>query len=229
MRGKAYISFGQGVSVTPLQLAAAVTAVANGGTLLRPHVVAGVGRGDMVQASFAAPAVVGHPIAPATARELSRLLEGVVTGGTGRGAGVNGYRVAGKTGTAQIPVAGGYSHSGYLPSFVGFAPADRPEIVGLVAVAEPKGFEYHGGQVAAPVFGAIARQVMLYLGIRPERERPGTWPGQTVLASTEAAPPAAPPPISNEGDFEDVLPPEAEPIRASEPSASPGGLAHAPF
>jgi cell division protein FtsI (penicillin-binding protein 3) len=245
MRGKAYISFGQGVSVTPLQLAAAVTAVANGGTLLRPHVVAGVGRGDMVQAAFSRPPAVGHPIAPATARELTRLLEGVVTGGTGRGAGVDGYRVAGKTGTAQIPVAGGYSHSGYLPSFVGFAPADRPEIVGVVAVAEPKGFEYHGGQVAAPVFGAIARQVMLYLGIRPERDRPGTWPGQTVLASAGSPPAAASPilPLLNEGDFEDLLPPGdpppdghagqaiAEPVGERE-SASPtshGGRSHAPF
>ena len=241
MRGKAYIAFGQGVSVTPLQLATAVTAVANGGTLLRPHVVAGVGRGDMVQASFAGGPVVGHPIEPATARELARLLEGVVAGGTGRGAGVDGYRVAGKTGTAQIPVAGGYSRNGYLPSFVGFAPADRPEIVGLVAIAEPKGFEYHGGQVAAPVFGAIARQVMLYLGIRPERERPSTWPGQTVLASAEPPPPAAPPANVHEGDFEDLLPPGdppgteeqagAEPIGGRE-SASPdnqGGRSHAPF
>jgi cell division protein FtsI (penicillin-binding protein 3) len=239
MRGKAYIAFGQGVSVTPLQLATAVTAVANGGTLLKPHVVAGVGRGDLVQASFAGGAVAGHPVQPATARELTRLLEGVVTGGTGRGAGVEGYRVAGKTGTAQIPVAGGYSHNGYLPSFVGFAPADRPEIVGLVAIAEPKGFEYHGGQVAAPVFGAIARQVMLYLGIRPERERPGVWPGQMVLASAEA-PPAGPPPVLNEGDFEDLPPPGDPPAMppipaGTEPtseSASPnhqGGRSHAPF
>jgi membrane peptidoglycan carboxypeptidase len=224
--------------------------VANGGTLLKPHVVAGVGRGDMVQASFAGSAggpVVGHPIEPATARELTRLLEGVVTGGTGRSAGVEGYRVAGKTGTAQIPMAGGYSHNAYLPSFVGFAPAGRPEIVGVVAVAEPKGFEYHGGQVAAPVFGAIARQVMLYLGIRPERERPGSWPGQTVLASAEPAPPVAPP-VLHEGDFEDLLPPGdppsgghadghadghaiAEPVGERE-SASPtsqGGRSHAPF
>jgi cell division protein FtsI (penicillin-binding protein 3) len=246
LRGKAYIAFGQGVSVTPLQLAAAVTAVANGGTLLRPHVVAGVGRGDMVQAALSRSPVMGHPIAPATARELTRLLEGVVTDGTGRGAAVPGYHVAGKTGTAQIPVAGGYSRSGYLPSFVGFAPAGRPEIVGVVAIAEPQGFEYHGGQVAAPVFGAIARQVMLYLGIRPERDRPAAWPGQTVLASAGSPPAAAPPAILNEGDFEDLLPPGdpppdghagqagqavAEPIggRESESPTPQGGRSHAPF
>jgi stage V sporulation protein D (sporulation-specific penicillin-binding protein) len=225
--------------VTPLQLVTAVTAVANGGTLLRPYVVAGVGRGDMVQAAFSRPPVVGHPIAQPTARELTRLLEGVVTGGTGRGAAVEGYHVAGKTGTAQIPVAGGYSRSGYLPSFVGFAPAGRPEIVGLVAIAEPQGFEYHGGQVAAPVFGAIARQVMLYLGIRPERDRPAAWPGQMVLASAEVPPAAAISSISpllNEGDFEDLPPPgdppadhETEPTTESASPTHQGGRSHAPF
>jgi cell division protein FtsI (penicillin-binding protein 3) len=249
MRGKAYIAFGQGVSVTPLQLAAAVTAVANEGTLLRPHLVAGVGSGDAVPASSSLAPVVGHPIAPGTARELKRLLEGVVTDGTGRGAAVAGYRVAGKTGTAQIPEKGSYSRKSYLPSFVGFAPADRPVLVGVVAIAEPRGFEYHGGQVAAPVFGAIARQVLLYLGVRPERERPGVWPGQMLLASADAAPPALPPavsPISHEGDFEDVLPPGADPPAApaqgtAEPiggpesappkpsPASSGGGSHAPF
>ncbi len=90
-----------------------------------------------------------------------------------------GYRVAGKTGTAQIPVRGGYSRSGYLPSFVGFAPADRPVIVGAGGRSPSRrGFAYHGGQVAAPVFGAIARQVLLYLGVRPERERPAVLAGR---------------------------------------------------
>ncbi len=189
---KAYIAFGQGVSVTPLQLAAAAGAVADGGELLRPHVVAAVSRGETRVPKFDRPPVVGRPISAATALQLQALLEGVVTGGTGRGAAVAGYRVAGKTGTAQIPVRGGYLRNGFLPSFVGFAPADRPVLVGVVAIAEPQGFEYHGGQVAAPVFGAIARQVLLYRGVHPERERPAFWPGQMVLASQPAAaPPAA--------------------------------------
>jgi len=186
---KAYVSFGQGVSVTPIQLAAAITAVANEGTLLKPHVVAAVGGGDKARRKYPEPPVVGHPLTPAAARELKRLLEGVVTAGTGKGAAVAGYRVGGKTGTAQIPVAGGYLRNGYLPSFVGFAPAQKPVLVGLVAVAEPKGFAYHGGQVAAPIFGAVARQILLYKGIRPERERPPVWPGQLLLAGTEAAVP----------------------------------------
>lgn len=228
MRGKAYISFGQGISVTALQLASAVSAVANEGTLMKPHVVAGVGRGDAVQVGRTGPAVVGHPIAPATARELSHLLEGVVIQGTGKGAGVPGYRVAGKTGTAQIPVRGGYSSNGYLPSFVGFAPVDRPVMVGVVAIAEPQGWEYHGGQVAAPVFGAIARQVLLYLGIRPERQAPGFWPGEQVqIASVEPpAPEESPPP--EEPVFEpaeDIGIVETESV----PASTGGGRSHAPF
>ncbi|HET9225960.1 MAG TPA: penicillin-binding protein 2 [Thermoanaerobaculia bacterium] len=229
-RGKAYISFGQGISVTALQLASAVSAVANEGTLMKPHVMAGVGRNGVVQASQTGPSVAGHPIAPATARELSRLLEGVVIQGTGKGAAVPGYGVAGKTGTAQIPVRGGYSARGYLPSFVGFAPADNPVMVGVVAVAEPQGWEYHGGQVAAPVFGAIARQVLLYLGIRPVREAPGVWPGQVQIASAEeAAPPEeSPPPMEPPAEFEpaeDIGIVETESV----PLPSSGGRSHAPF
>lgn len=228
MRGKAYISFGQGISVTALQLASAVSAVANEGTLMKPHVVAGIGRGDAVQVGRTGPAVVGHPIAPATARELSHLLEGVVIQGTGKGAGVPGYRVAGKTGTAQIPVRGGYSSNGYLPSFVGFAPVERPVMVGVVAIAEPQGWEYHGGQVAAPVFGAIARQVLLYLGIRPERQAPGLWPGEQVQIASVAPPPPEESPPPEEPIFE-----PAEDIgiveTGSVPASTGGGRSHAPF
>ena len=187
---KAYVAFGQGISVTPLQLAAAAGAVAGEGELLRPYVVAAVSRGEARVPRHAKAPVVGRPISATTARQLQALLEGVVAGGTGRSAAVAGYRVAGKTGTAQIPVRGGYLRNGYLPSFVGFAPAGRPVLVGVVAIAEPRGFEYHGGQVAAPVFGAIARQVLLYQGVHPERERPAFWPGQTVMAGLEAVPSA---------------------------------------
>jgi len=237
MRGKAYISFGQGISVTPLQLASAVSAVANEGTLMRPHVVAGVGWGIggntavlVSHSEKSGPAVVGHPMAPATARELSHLLEGVVRQGTGKGAGVPGYRVAGKTGTAQIPVRGGYSSNGYLPSFVGFAPVDRPVMTGVVAIAEPQGWEYHGGQVAAPVFGAIARQVLLYLGIRPERQAPGLWPGEIQIASAEALPEESPLPVEQPVPVafepaEDIGIVEPEIV----PSSTGGGRFHAPF
>jgi cell division protein FtsI (penicillin-binding protein 3) len=197
---KAYIAFGQGISVTPLQLAAAAAAIADGGELLRPHVVAAVSRGETLMPKVPERPVAGRPISAATARDLKALLEGVVTAGTGRAAAVAGYRVAGKTGTAQIPVRGGYLRNGFLPSFVGFAPADRPALVGVVAVAEPQGFEYYGGQVAAPVFAAIARQVLLYEGVRPERQRPAVWPGQMVMAKLPAAAPAATAPAFDAAD-----------------------------
>ncbi|HEX5760306.1 MAG TPA: penicillin-binding protein 2 [Thermoanaerobaculia bacterium] len=180
---KAYISFGQGIAVTPLQLAAAVGAVANGGTLLKPHVVAALGSGGDGELIHPRPPVVGQAVSPRTAATLRAVLEGVVIGGTGKGAAVPGYRVAGKTGTAQKAVAGGYSRSGYVPSFVGFAPVERPVLVGVVAVDEPGGWAYHGGQVAAPLFGAIARQVLLYLGVRPDREPPALWPGELPPAT----------------------------------------------
>ena len=233
---KAYVSFGQGISVTPLQLAAAVAAIANEGTLLKPYMVAATGRDgqrDRIQPRYAKPPVVGHPIRPETARTLKAMLEGVVTGGTGRSAAVAGYHIGGKTGTAQIPVAGGYSRSGYLPSFVGFAPVDRPRIVGVVAIAEPQGFAYHGGQVAAPVFGAVARQLLLYLGVRPEREPLASWPGQMVLASAPAAPAPSPPaPVDTFPDTEDPPEPVVQPVQdtESEPSSTTrGGRSHASF
>ncbi|HYO13203.1 MAG TPA: penicillin-binding protein 2 [Thermoanaerobaculia bacterium] len=243
-RAKAYVSFGQGISVTPLQLARAIAAIANEGSLLKPHVVAAMGRGGSLVPTYPELPVTGRPISPQTARELKRLLEGVVMTGTGKAAGVPGYRVAGKTGTAQIPVAGGYHRSHYLPSFVGFAPADRPAIVGVVAIAEPKGFAYHGGQVAAPVFGAVARQVLLYLGIRPQRDPlvlwPGETPGQVVTASLPPAPPSG---DHDEGDtlvqegsdilLRDPPPGPAAPSGTSQPESdhtSPeGGRSHAPF
>jgi membrane peptidoglycan carboxypeptidase len=156
------------------------------------------------------------------------LLEGVVTEGTGKPAAIPGYRVAGKTGTAQIPVRGGYR--GYLPSFVGFAPADRPALVGLVAIAEPQGNEYYGAQVAAPAFGAITRQVLLYRGVHPQRERPSVWMGQTVLAGM---PVKAVPPVRPALDTADALADgdDHDPMAAPQPEthhATPGGRFHAP-
>jgi cell division protein FtsI (penicillin-binding protein 3) len=225
---KDYIAFGQGISVTPLQLVSAAAAVANDGVLLKPHVVAAVSQGEVRLAKYPTPPVAGRPISPATARELTQLLEGVVTEGTGKPAAIPGYRVAGKTGTAQIPVRGGYR--GYLPSFVGFAPADRPALVGLVAIAEPQGNEYYGAQVAAPAFGSITRQVLLYRGVHPQRERPSVWMGQTVLAGMH---PKAVPPVRPALDAADALADgdEHDPMAVPQPEtnhATPGGRFHAP-
>ncbi len=191
LRDPAYISFGQGISVTALQLTNAFAAVANGGTLYRPHIVAGVGRGGEIEPVARRPEVVGSPIGAATARTLERMLEAVVEEGTGGKAAVPGYRVAGKTGTAQKPVRGGYSPDKHLASFVGFAPARDPAFVALIAVDEPIGL-FHGGDVAAPVFAAVARELLPYLGMPPDQ--PVVAPRQPtrplLVAERRSAPPA---------------------------------------
>lgn len=174
---KAYISFGQGISVTPLQLALSFAAVANRGRLLEPYVVRQVGSGAGAERRHAVPVERGRPVAPRTLAVLAELLAGVtVEGGTGRAAASAGYPVAGKTGTAQKAEPGkGYLADEYVASFAGYAPVAEPAIAGVVVLDDPRG-SYHGGEAAAPVFGAIARQALLYLNVRPERERPATWP-----------------------------------------------------
>jgi cell division protein FtsI (penicillin-binding protein 3) len=187
----AYIAFGQGISVTSIQLASAFAAVANGGQLLEPYVVRGVGRGDDVELVHPRPTLRGMPITPTTARTLERLLEAVVTEGTGKKAAIEGYRVAGKTGTAQKAEPGkGYSPSKFVASFVGFAPARNPAVVTLIVIDEPKE-AYHGGDVAAPVFSAIVREVLLYLQVPPQREPLERWPGE-LLADIDGQDPGSP-------------------------------------
>ena len=199
--GGAYVSFGQEISITTLQLALAFSAVANGGTLYRPYVVASATGPDGERVERPGPQVLGRPLSEVTARELERLLEGVVTDGTGRAAAIAGYPVAGKTGTAQKAIDGSYSESRFVASFVGFAPARRPALVAAVVVDEPHPI-YHGGSVAAPAFAAIVGPALLYLGVEPERDRPQVWPGERTgqsgvvqVADRRGAPaPAAPAP-----------------------------------
>ncbi|MEO7793128.1 MAG: penicillin-binding protein 2 [Thermoanaerobaculia bacterium] len=176
---KAYISFGQGISVTPLQLALAFGTVANGGRLLEPYLVRQAGSGDTAKLQHADPVERGRPVSPRTLAVLSQLLAGVTAeGGTGRAAVVSGYPVAGKTGTAQKAEPGrGYLANEFIASFAGFAPTAHPAIVAVVVIDDPHG-GYHGGDVAAPVFAAIAQQALLYLNVRPERDRPERWPGE---------------------------------------------------
>ncbi len=175
---KAYISFGQEMGASALQVANAFAAVANGGDLMRPYVVRSIGRDGALRDLRPRPEILGHPSNGPTLRSLERMLEGVVSGGTGKAAAVEGYPVAGKTGTAQKAGQGGYSADRFVGSFVGFAPARRPVLAGIVVVDEPRGGLYHGGDVAAPAFGAIAREALLYLGIPPERDVPEHWPGE---------------------------------------------------
>lgn len=163
----ATISFGQGVTTTALQLTSAVSAIANGGNLMKPYLVDRItdDNGNVLQ-QFA-PQLKKRIISPATAKTVARMLEGVVVeGGTGTNAGVEGYRVAGKTGTAQKvdPKTRGYSADKRTASFVGFVPLEKPRLTILVVIDEPTTSTY-GGVVAAPAFSAIAQQTLVYLKV----------------------------------------------------------------
>jgi cell division protein FtsI (penicillin-binding protein 3) len=159
-----------------LQLVTAVSVVANGGSLMRPYVVSEIrdAAGHLI-AQFA-PQVRRRAIRPDTAHILTSVLEGVVTNGTGRKAAVPGYRVAGKTGTAQKidPHTGAYSSSLLIGSFVGYVPAEDPRLAIVVVIDEPK-IDAWGGVVAAPVFRKIAEQVLPYLGVSPQAPVKLAW------------------------------------------------------
>jgi cell division protein FtsI (penicillin-binding protein 3) len=155
------LPFGQGESVTPMQMAAAYAAIANGGILRAPHVVASIGG-----KAAGEPAGV-RVISPAVAAEIRQMLIGVYAdGGTASGAGIPGYQMAGKTGTAQIAVNGKYSQTQFVASFVGMVPANNPQLLGVVVVDQPQGAIY-GGAVAAPAFQKIVGWAVPYFGINP--------------------------------------------------------------
>jgi cell division protein FtsI (penicillin-binding protein 3) len=157
------LPIGQGLAVTPMQMAAAYSAIANGGILRPPHIIKRVGERTM-------PTPRGRRIIkPAVAAQLRAMLVGVLgPGGTASEAAIPGYKLAGKTGTAQKPdpIHGGYSDTKFVASFVGFAPADDPRLLVAVMVDEPQG-EIYGGLVAAPAFQAITSFALPYLGIPP--------------------------------------------------------------
>jgi cell division protein FtsI/penicillin-binding protein 2 len=155
------LPFGQGESVTPMQIAAAYAAIANGGILRPPHIVQAIG-------GKATRIPAGHRIiSTTTAAELRNMLIGVYgDGGTASGAGIPGYIMAGKTGTANIAIDGRYSATEFVASFVGMVPASHPDLLGLVVVDEPQGSIY-GGSVAAPAFQKIVGWAVPYLGISP--------------------------------------------------------------
>ncbi|MFF2886758.1 stage V sporulation protein D [Paenibacillus sp. NPDC057967] len=164
-------AFGQGVSVTPIQQVAAVSAAINGGTLYKPHVAkAFINResGEVVQTME--PEAVRQVISEETSREVREALESVVAKGTGRNAFIDGYRVGGKTGTAQKVVNGRYSPNEHIVSFIGFAPADDPKIVVYVAVDNPQGIQF-GGVVAAPIVRNIMEDALTILDIPPREKQ----------------------------------------------------------
>ncbi|HYL63743.1 MAG TPA: penicillin-binding protein [Candidatus Methylomirabilis sp.] len=164
----ASISMGQEVGVTPIQLITAVSAIANGGFLLKPHVIAELRRGDRVLPAEGtlAPRAPTQVIRADTAATLRRLMEGVVLEGTGPEARLDGWTSAGKTGSAQKidPATGRYSRTDLIASFTGFAPINNPAVAILVLLDSPVGL-HEGGEVAAPVFKRIAEQVLAHLDV----------------------------------------------------------------
>src|SRR4029077_18179546 len=163
------ISMGQEIGVTPMQLVTAVSAIANGGSLYKPHVISEMLRGDRVLplTGALAPSEAKEVIRPETAATLRRLMEGVVLeGGTGTRARLDGWTAAGKTGSAQKidPATGRYSRTQLIASFTGFAPISNPAVTILVSLDSPVG-QHEGGQIAAPVFKRIAEQVLPYLDV----------------------------------------------------------------
>ncbi|MBM4374201.1 MAG: PASTA domain-containing protein [Deltaproteobacteria bacterium] len=167
-------AFGQGVSVTNLQLTMAMAALANRGRLLEPILVSKVTDSTGVVLSEATPKVRRQVVSPRIARMMADMLSSVTEGeGTGVEAAIPGFRVAGKTATAQKvdPTTGRYNDVTYVTSFIGFVPAERPRLVVSVVIDEPTAGANSGGSVAAPVFRRVAEQSLHYLGVRPDGTR----------------------------------------------------------
>ncbi|MCZ6790490.1 MAG: penicillin-binding transpeptidase domain-containing protein, partial [Candidatus Dadabacteria bacterium] len=166
----ATISFGQGISVTSLQLVTALSAIANGGYLMKPYVIEKIVGPDGNVIEQNSPEVVTRVISYDTSYQMKQIMQGVVENGTGKKAQIPGFSVAGKTGTAQIPnpKSGGYYSNRYIASFIGFAPVEDPEIVMVVVVEAPRK-KTHGGSVAAPIFKQIAEKVLFHMGISPKK------------------------------------------------------------
>ena len=164
------IAFGQGMSVTAVQLAAAAGAIANDGMLMQPYIVQAITDANGRLVHRREPTAVRRAVSPETARQIRRMMGRVVAeDGSGVLGALEGYAAGGKTGTAQKPDnRGSYAKDRYVASFLGFAPADRPEIVVLVVIDEPKASHY-GGVVAAPAFKRIAEETLHYLDVPPRK------------------------------------------------------------
>ncbi len=169
----ASLSMGQEVGVTALQMARLFAAVANGGTLVSPRIVRALRPNGGPEIQFEAKPGV-RVISANTAATMQAILEQVVESGTGRLAQIQGYRVAGKTGTAQMinPVSRSYVDGDYLASFCGFAPVNDPVLVGVVMLYAPRGEYYYGGRIAAPLFASVMRQALRQLDLPPSNGLP---------------------------------------------------------
>lgn len=161
-------AFGQGIAVTPLQLITAVSAIANDGLMMQPNVVERIVDGDQI--IWSQPTALGRPISADTAHTVRDMMVQVVNQGLDEGARLSGYTVAGKTGTAEIPIPTGYRTDRFIMSFIGFLPADDPQVIVLVKLDEPTSGNW-ASQVAAPVFRQLAERLVILLEIPPDAVR----------------------------------------------------------
>ena len=163
------IPMGQGIAITGIQMATAVSAIANGGLLMRPYVVDEFlnEKGDVIQKNK--PKIIRRVMSEETSAKVKELMEGVVERGTGKAARMQNFRAGGKTGTAQkINPKGGYYKNKYIASFVGFAPYEKPEVVLIVSIDDPRG-KHFGGQIGAPAFKNIMEKVLSYMEIESDK------------------------------------------------------------
>jgi cell division protein FtsI (penicillin-binding protein 3) len=174
---QASLAIGQELTASPLQIAVAYAAIANGGWLLRPRLVARVT--DERQSLDGGTQWRSRVLSPELCRRLRSMLEDVVTDGTGEGARVRGYRVAGKTGTAQLATNGAFDDIHHVAWFAGFFPQPEPRIVVVVAVEDPAA-EIWGSTVAAPVFARIAQATLIQIGLPPSEPMTDPEPGGSV-------------------------------------------------
>ena len=193
-------AIGQSIAVTPLQLVTAMSAIANGGTLMRPHIVRAIKNPDGSVYEERTPQPIHETLQRTVNRTLIGLLEQVVATGGGSKAGVKGYRIAGKTGTAQkIRLdTSGYMEGRYIASFCGFAPVEDPIFTVLVMIDDPRGGNFYGGQIAAPVASRIFAQLLRYAHVEPssnpftqaeESEEPARMTGEEKRMEAVATPP----------------------------------------
>lgn len=157
--------FGQGISITPIELLNAISAIANKGKRMQPHVVSAIQNPDKSTVKIK-PKLISKPISEETAKVMTEIMVNAVDNGEASWASLKGYRIAGKTGTASIPIAGHYDPNQTIASFVGFAPANDPKFAMLVIFNRPQSSIY-GAETAAPVFFQIAKDLLIYYQIPP--------------------------------------------------------------
>ena len=166
---KSNVSFGQGIAMTQIQMITSINAVVNNGKLMKPYLVDRLedDKGNIVKQN--SPVVVRKVFEDDTSRRVRKYMEAVVTKGTGKGAQIKGYRIGGKTGTAQKPGVKGYEGRKYFSSFIAFFPVDNPKYIVLISINEPKvGGKHYGSEVALPSVRNVLEKLIKYMGISPE-------------------------------------------------------------